>query len=401
MNRGRRESTWQWFAALLLLAGTSLFAAEPVVESVSFQERPGTKLVDITYTVSDADNDNLTIKASGQDADGSVSLSTLSGDGASGTVKPGTHTLTWDAGADYPGGLDENVQIKLTASDSQVLVPEMVYVEAGTHNGTDWGNDEPMSITIDEPFYIGKCEATNDQVASVFQWAYNNGKIKVNATSNRVTNAQGDSKELLDLDSWDGATGTIYSQISFSNNTFSADDGKENYPCIMITWFGAAAYCNYLSESQGLTPAYDMTGVSDGDYRYSDWTLIEGANGFRLLSDAQWEYAARGGKDGNNTEYSGSDIVGDVAWHKSNSGYRSHEVGTRAANELGVYDMSGNVWEWCHDWHPEYVGIFRVVRGGRWDQVPDYCRVSHRYGSKPCKSYYYGFGFRLSLPAGQ
>ena len=400
MNRRRRESTGQWFAALLLLAGTSLFAADPGVDSVSsFSQRPGTKLVDITYTVSDADNDDLTISVDGQDADGAVSMSTLSGDGASGTVKPGTHTLTWDAGADYAGGFDNGFQIELNASDSSgAPAPEgFVLVEAGTHNGTNWALDDedlgPMSITISEPFHIGKYEVTNAQVASVMQWAYDNGKV--NASSSTVTNATGDSQELLDLDDGD-------CQISFSDGTFSVDSGKDNCPCVDITWYGAAAYCNYLSESQGLTPAYNMTDASGGDYEHSDWTLNGGANGYRLPSEAQWEYAARGGKDGNDTEYSGSDTLDDVGWHWDNSGNHSHAVGTKATNELGAHDMSGNVWEWCHDWAPGNEGVARVYRGGSWGyNFADVCRVSGLSGRN-----WYGpvvslndIGFRLALPA--
>jgi formylglycine-generating enzyme required for sulfatase activity len=259
-----------------------------------------------------------------------------------------------------------------------------VRVEAGTAPGG--------SPTITEDFYIGTYEATNQQVADAMQWAYDQGNL-ITASGSTVRNAQGDEQELLDLD-------PSYCQISFSGGTFSVDSGKGNYPCVAVTWYGAAATCNYLSQSQGRTPAYNL----------STWELVGGANGYRLPSDAQWEYAARGGKDGNDTEYSGSDTIGDVAWYRDNSDAPGNSefwndggvwkgtlpVGQKAANELGTFDMSGNVWEWCHDWHPDYVGVSRVFRGGSWSGSPVVCRVSYRLWTLPDDAGY--VGFRLSLP---
>ncbi len=252
---------------------------------------------------------------------------------------------------------------------------DFVYVEAGT----DAGNN----VTINEPFYICKYEVTNQQMADVMQWAFGQEPQLINASSTTVTNAEGDSQELLDLD--DGPC-----QISFSGGTFSADPGKEVYPCVEMTWYGAAAYCNYLSAQEGMTPAYDL----------SLWTLNSDADGYRLPSEEQWEYAARGGKDGMDTEYSGSDTIDEVAWYGDNSGGHSHEVGTKTANELCIYDLSGNIAEWCQDWHEDYVGSARVLRGGAWTSYFSYCRVSIRFDYGPSYSSYYS-GFRPVLPPGQ
>ncbi len=130
---------------------------------------------------------------------------------------------------------------------------------------------------------------------------------------------------------------------------------------------------------------------------------------FRLPTEAEWEYAARGGKYSKGYKYSGSNTIGNVAWYTNNSGSKTHPVATKQANELGLYDMSGNVYEWCSDRYGSYTsssqpnpqgpssGSFRVNRGGCWFNAPRYCRVSYRYNYSPgCRDYF--LGFRLALP---
>ena len=116
---------------------------------------------------------------------------------------------------------------------------------------------------------------------------------------------------------------------------------------------------------------------------------------FRLPSEAEWEYTARGGNKSRGYQYSGSNNLSDVAWYDNNSGSRTHAVGTKQANELGIYDMSGNVWEWCHDWDGDYnsssrvnptgaiSGSFRVYRGGSWNRAARDCRSSYRGSLTP------------------
>ena len=131
---------------------------------------------------------------------------------------------------------------------------------------------------------------------------------------------------------------------------------------------------------------------------------------FRLPTEAEWEFAARGGNQSLGYTYSGSNAIDDVAWYTSNSNSTTHEVATKAPNELGIYDMSGNVWEWCQDWYgSDYYsssvinnptgpssGSVRVCRGGGWYGSASYCRVANRDYYAPASTNN-GLGLRLAL----
>ncbi|MCL2025629.1 MAG: SUMF1/EgtB/PvdO family nonheme iron enzyme [Leptospirales bacterium] len=175
--------------------------------------------------------------------------------------------------------------------------------------------------------------------------------------------------------------------------------GGENRPVENVNWFDAVQYCNNRSLQDGLTPAYTING--------ENVTWNREANGYRLPTEAEWEYAAKGG-DGSpgNFKFSGSNDPNEVAWHKDNSGGSTRDVGTKKPNGLGLYDMSGNIAEWCWDWFGDYraeaqtdpLGAFssvRVGRGGSWRDDAQESRSAFRSYSNP-HSRYGNVGFRIA-----
>jgi formylglycine-generating enzyme required for sulfatase activity len=163
--------------------------------------------------------------------------------------------------------------------------------------------------------------------------------------------------------------------------------GRGNRPVINVSWHNATDYAEWLSRKTGKT--------------------------WRLPTEAEWEFAARGGAStslSNPTTYAGSNNIDEVAWYSSNSGNKTQPVGQKKPNGYGLYDMTGNVWEWCADWYgSDYYksspssnpqgpsgGSDRVARGGSWDRNAEYCRVANRYNRTPDYRYN-NIGFRLVL----
>ena len=182
----------------------------------------------------------------------------------------------------------------------------------------------------------------------------------------------------------------------------------ENKPVERITWWQALEYCNKLSEKYGLEPVYDLSKSAQGilmikelggEIVYPDVVNFKNTEGFRLPTAVEWEWFARGGQiaidEGTfDYTYSGSNNINEVAWYYENSGGNkgsTQEVGLKKPNQLGLYDCSGNVWEWCYDTTgnievgKNYIykafdssNIYRRLKGGSWVDNAGYCAVLDR-----------------------
>jgi sulfatase modifying factor 1 len=152
----------------------------------------------------------------------------------------------------------------------------------------------------------------------------------------------------------------------------SAAEGDQ-LPVESISWWDAIRFCNALSQREGLVPAYRLQADVEG----IEWDASAG--GYRLPTEAEWEHACRGGTTG--PRYGPLD---EIAWYRGNSDERIHEVGAKRPNAWGLYDMLGNVWDWCWDiYDAEVYGTFRVLRGGGWFDEHWSCRASVRRRSHP------------------
>ncbi|MCX6837318.1 MAG: SUMF1/EgtB/PvdO family nonheme iron enzyme, partial [Verrucomicrobia bacterium] len=381
-------------ACIILVLGHAVLHAAPVVSNITASQRPGTKLVDITYDLAAPGFGAVavTLEAS-SDGGATWTVPVTSVTGAVGAgVTPGTgKTIVWDAGADWPQSYSTQMGFRITADDG--APPGFSYIPGGSFTmgvtSGDTDSDAPSITVTVSSFYIQQTETTKAQWDEVRNWAVNNG----------------------------------YTDL------FAGRWKAPNHPVQKVSWWEVVKWCNARSEKEGLTPVYTVFGAvmrTGTTEPVANWS----ANGYRLPTEAEWEKAARGGVSGKRFPW-GADTIsyaqanfsnggsseayatGTTTWHPSYDDgvfpYTS-PVGSFAPNGYGLYDMAGNVLEWCWDWYGSsyyttsngttdprgpvsgsgtvwtgsswsYSG--RVIRGGSWSAGPRACRAAARFNDVP------------------
>lgn len=246
------------------------------------------------------------------------------------------------------------------APDYTAIYPKMIKVAGGSYR---MGEKKDHKVNIQD-FHIGQYPVTNSQFAHFLE-AYG---------SDKVLSGKFEGEELIREYDWG---------LGKKKGLWKVNKGYEYHPVIGVSWYGAVMYCEWLSEQLGQT--------------------------YRLPSEAEWEYSAKGGEFSNDFLYAGGNNLKEVGWNYKNSHKETKRVGLKLPNELGLYDMSGNIWDWCTDnWQDDYRKIpvdgsplelkkedIRVVRGGSWIFGVNHCCVSYRAGGD-ARLRNNNLGFRVS-----
>lgn len=270
------------------------------------------------------------------------------------------------------------------------------------------GDESQHTVTLTNNFYIHSIEVTNQQYADLAQWALEQGHCSVIGTR-LYDNLDASTLELLDMDDDEDC------EISFNDTSFLVDAGFENHPVKEVHWFGAAAYCDWLSLKDGLPRAYNHADPTN--WKCNDGHPY-GAQGYRLPTEAEWEFSCRAGTS---TAFAGGEIsetgcgpelsLSALGWYCGNAGGWTNPAAGLDPNAYGIHDMHGNVWEWCNDWYDNTYtdeetdpigpppGRYKVLRGGSWSDQARRCRSASRKNPSPHLGVNGRHGFRYVISA--
>jgi formylglycine-generating enzyme len=386
-------STYRFVSRLVIglaaLTGVAQ-AVPPSISNIQATQRPGTKLVDVSYTLTDPDSGSITVQVEMSSNSGqSYDLPVRSVSGAIGAgVTPGSNKqFTWNAGLDWSGNFSNTCRVRLYAYDGSTPVPPlgMVYVPAGTFvMGWESPSSPGGNMTLTRSYFMDRYEVSGQLWATVRDWGNANG-------------------------------------YSIPGGGFRAVD----HPVQSVSWAAAVAWCNARSEREGLTPCYYTDALQMDVSRSGSINLVSGmvkwtANGYRLPTETEWERAARGGLD--RKLYPWSDTIANHQANYSGSGdpfesptpgttpvgyYNGNQVpaGQNMANGYGLYDMAGNVSEWCWDRYSSLTygltdpigsdtASYRVFRGGSFSSPSSEVRCVYRAYVNPSGSPLGHIGFR-------